>query len=421
VRTERARPRRRGDPAPDDPEVVIVGAGPAGLVLAWLLHRAHVPFVLVERQPQHEVGTQPKAGIVEYRTVELLRREGIADGPDAPLTFDAENRRVEFRTPTTRHVFDYADLTGDRPHYVFPQHRLVAELAADLVARDAPLRFGHRVVELDPDGPRVVVEGPDGTRTAYTPTAVVGADGAGSPVARAIADRVEVLDRPLASRWLVVSAHTPPLVGHTIYAIHPRFYAAHLRRGPNETRFYLEVPVEVSGADLTHDEVRADLADRLGEPGALAGVEIRVDDLDLRTRVTAPMQAGSTYLVGDAAHLITPAGGKGMNLAVADAVELAHGLIEAHGADGEGERLAAYSDNRLPVIMATQGFSDWFLRILSAFSADALSGSGSAAFVHRMREGFVHRMREGWVRRLRDDPLLARWFAHAYAGVDPTP
>jgi p-hydroxybenzoate 3-monooxygenase len=399
----------------DEPEVVIVGAGPAGLVLAWLLHRADVPFVLAERLTQAEVGTQPKAGIVEYRTVELLRREGIADAPGAPLTFDAENRRVEFRTPTTRHVLDYADLTGDRPHYVFPQHRLVAELAADLVARDAPLRFGHAVVELDPDGPRVVVEGPDGTRTAYTPRAVVGADGAGSVAARAIADRVEVLDRPLASRWLVVSARTPPLVGHTIYAIHPRGYAAHLRRGPNETRFYLEVPVAISGADLTHDEVRADLADRLGEPGALDGVTFTsVDDLDLRTRVTTPMQAGSTYLVGDAAHLITPAGGKGMNLAVADAVELAHGLIEAHGAHGRGgdaTRLDAYSDTRLPVIMATQGFSDWFLRILSAFSADALSGSGSAAFVHGMREG--------WVRRLRDDPLLARWFAHAYAGVDP--
>jgi p-hydroxybenzoate 3-monooxygenase len=396
---------------PDEPDVVIVGAGPAGLVLAWLLHRARVPFVLVERQPQQEVGTQPKAGIVEYRTVELLRGEGIADAPDAPLTFDAENRRVEFRTPTTRHLVDYADLTGDRPHFVFPQHRLVAELATDLVARGAPLRFGHRVVELDPDGPRVVVEGLDGTRTAYTPRAVVGADGAGSVVARTIADRVEVLDRPLASRWLVVSAHTPPLVGHTIYAIHPRGYAAHLRRGPDETRFYLEVPVEVSATDLTHDEIRADLADRLGEPGALDGITFAgVDDLDLRTRVTAPMQAGSTYLVGDAAHLITPAGGKGMNLAVADAVELAHGLIEAH--IGDGKRLDAYSDTRLPVIMATQGFSDWFLRILSAFSADALSGSGSAAFVHGMREG--------WVRRLRDDPLLARWFAHAYAGVDAT-
>ena len=123
------------------------------------------------------------------------------------------------------------------------------------------------------------------------------------------------------------------------------------------------------------------------------------------------MQAGGCFLVGDAAHLITPAGGKGMNLAVADAVELAHGLIEAHG--GEDARLRAYSDTRVPVIMETQGFSDWFLRVLSAFSADALAGSTSAAFVHGMREG--------WVRRLRDDPLLARWFAHAYAGVAPGP
>lgn len=380
--------------------MVIVGAGPAGLVVAWLLQRAEVPYVLVDRQERERIGTLPKAGIVEYRTAELLRHEGF------PLTFESENRRVEFRTPATRYVFDYADLTGDRPHYVFPQHRLVAELAAALEQEGAPLLFEHPVTHVDPDGPAVTAGG-----TTWHPRALVGADGAGSPVARALGDRVDVLDRPLESRWLVVSARTAPLVGHTIYAVHPRGYAAHLRRGPEETRFYLEVPVDVSGADLDQDELRRDLAERLGQPGALDGVEISVDDLDLRTRMTTPMQAGPTFLVGDAAHLITPAGGKGMNLAIADAVELAHGLIEAH--HGDPRRRDAYSDTRLPVIAATQGFSDWFLRVLSAFSSDALGGNGSAAFVDAMREG--------WVRRLRDDPLLARWFAHAYAGVDPAP
>ena len=385
--------------------MVIVGAGPAGLVLAWLLHRARVPFLLVEQLPQAEVGTQPKAGIVEYRTVELLRREGL----DEVLEFDAENRRVEFRTPQTAHVLEYADLTGDRPHYVFPQHRLVAELAAALVADHAPLRFSHRVSTVDATGPRVVVEDPDGGRRELTPDVVVGADGAASPVARAMAGYVETLDRRVPARWLVVATTSPPLVDRTVYGIHPRGYAAHLRRGPQETRFYLEVPADERAADWSHDAIRVELGDRLGMPGALAGVPLRsVDTLDLRTRVTSPMRHGGLALVGDAAHLITPAGGKGMNLAIADAVELAHGLIEHHA--GDGRRLAAYSDTRLPAIWHAQAFSDWFLRILTARTADALGGDSAAAFVHGTREA--------WVRALRDDAGMARWFAHAYAGVD---
>jgi p-hydroxybenzoate 3-monooxygenase len=391
----------------DEPRVVIVGAGPAGLVLAWLLRRAGIEFLLVEQLTQAEIGTRPKAGIVEYRTVELLRREGLADAPGAPLTFDTENRRVEFRTPETSHVLEYADLTGDRPHYVFPQHRLVAELAAALVADEAPLAFSHRVVTVDGDAPAVVVEGPDGGRRELRPAVVVGADGAASPVAEAMAGHVATLDRRVPARWLVIASDTPPLVDRTVYGIHPHGYAAHLRRGPRETRFYLEVPADEGAADRSHDALRTELAERLGMPGALDGVPLRsVDTLDLRTRVTTPMQHGPLVLAGDAAHLITPAGGKGMNLAIADAVELAHGLIE----DGD-RRLAAYSDTRLPAIWHAQAFSDWFLRILTARTADALGGGSAAAFVHGTREA--------WVRALRDDAGMARWFAHAYAGVEP--
>jgi p-hydroxybenzoate 3-monooxygenase len=75
--------------------VGIAGAGPAGLVIGHLLRRAGISFALLERSPHQELARRPKAGMIEYRTVELLRQEGIA-GP--VLDFSVPNHRCEFRT-----------------------------------------------------------------------------------------------------------------------------------------------------------------------------------------------------------------------------------------------------------------------------------------------------------------------------------
>ncbi len=123
------------------------------------------------------------------------------------------------------------------------------------------------------------------------------------------------------------------------------------------------------------------------------------------------MQQGRLLLAGDAAHLITPAGAKGMNLAIQDAVELAHGLIERFGAPNDGARLSAYSQRRLPAIWRAQAFSSWFLGTILASLQDGSEPAASG--------GFGYGLRQGWVTSLQDEPLLARWFAHAYAGVDP--
>src|SRR2546427_5667309 len=103
----------------DRPGVAIVGAGPAGLVIAHLLQREAIPFVVFERQALAELARRPKAGLVEYRTVRGLTHEGIAG---RVVRFTAENHRCEFRTPDESVLLEYAALTGGRPHYIYPPH-----------------------------------------------------------------------------------------------------------------------------------------------------------------------------------------------------------------------------------------------------------------------------------------------------------
>jgi p-hydroxybenzoate 3-monooxygenase len=392
------------DEAPDEvTTVVVVGAGPAGLVLAHLLQREGIPFVVVERLARDELPGLPKAGVVEYRTVELLRREGLAD---KIVRFDAENHCCEFRTPNESVVFDYGSVTGGRPHYIYPQHQLVARLCDAVVETGAAVRFRAPVLAVDDsmDGATVTVDGNGRIRAQ----AVVACDGSRSTIARSMPGLMTA-ELMMSVRWLAVIGLAPPLVAHTIYAAHPDGFAGHMRRGPEQTRYYLEVPASDGLADWPEHRIRNELTVRLGAGSQLDGVTfVEPTLLDLRMRMPSEMQRGRIFLTGDAAHLITPAGGKGMNLAIQDSVELAHGLIECYGPQADGARLANYTATRLPAVWRTQSFSNWMLRLI-------LAGSDGASTPPAFGRG----LREGWVSSLQRDPLLARWFSYAYAGVDP--
>jgi p-hydroxybenzoate 3-monooxygenase len=391
--------------------VAIAGAGPAGLVIGNMLQRAGISFVLLERHPQAELTRRPKAGMIEYRTVQLLRSAGIAD---SILEFTVPNHRCEFRTPRESAVLDYSALTGGRPHFIYPQHQLVGRLCETLTGNGADIRFEHAVdmVSQGPSGVVVSGIGREGTRFEVECEVAIGCEGSRSAVAAAMTG-VDVSEQCLPVRWLAVIGAAPPIEGHTIYAAHPRGFAGQMRRGPSQTRYYLEVPASDTLTNWPEQRIRDELAVRLGAPGRLDTVPFgEAMFLDLRMRVTEPIQQGRLYLAGDAAHLITPAGGKGMNLAIQDAVELARGLADRYGAAQDGMRLGAYSQHRLPAIWRTQAFSSWFLRIILASPQEgAQPGPG-------MPGGFARGLRDGWVQALQHDRLLARWFAHAYAGVD---
>jgi p-hydroxybenzoate 3-monooxygenase len=115
------------------------------------------------------------------------------------------------------------------------------------------------------------------------------------------------------------------------------------------------------------------------------------------------MQHGRTLLAGDAAHIITPCGGKGMNLALQDALVFAE-VVERQLA-GDGEALAEYSPRRLPDIWRAQEFSHWFLHMLNNYDPSA----GSS---------FLQKLQAARLQRLEDHPEVAAHFATAYVGPE---
>jgi p-hydroxybenzoate 3-monooxygenase len=314
----------------------------------------------------------------------------------------------EFRAPDRRVVIDYGSLTGGRPHFIYPQHLLVETMCETLLKLGADLRFSSTVeATLQTAAGIQATVTSDGTTTTLNADILVGCDGARSTVAALVPD-ANAVEEHLPARMLAVIGATPPLVEHTIYALHPTGYGAQMRRTPAQTRFYVSITDNEQVTDWSQDRIRDALSMRLSAGDALEGVEFTDPSIvDLRMRMPGTMQHGHVFLAGDAAHVITPFGGKGMNLAIADSVELAHGIVEASDQTcASTKRLDAYSATRIPVIWRTQAFSQWMVRMVM----------GSAVTPNA---GFGHGVGAAWIDSLERDPLLATWFAHSYAGVDP--
>ncbi len=129
-----------------DTVVCVVGAGPAGLVLAHLLQQAGVACVVLERRRLDEIHAHPRAGLIEHRTVGLLREHGLAD---PILQHGSENHRCEFRAGGQGMIVDYGALTGDALTMSIPSTRLVGDLTDMLLAAGGEVCFGTVANRID--------------------------------------------------------------------------------------------------------------------------------------------------------------------------------------------------------------------------------------------------------------------------------
>jgi p-hydroxybenzoate 3-monooxygenase len=380
-------------------DVGIVGAGPAGLFAANVLVRAGIDCVVFERLAEDGVRARARAGLIEHRTALLLERHGLADGM---LSRGKTLGACEFRRAKRRYVFDYASLSGVC-HRVYPQQLLVGDLVDSLRAAGGQIRFEVPVgtIRLS-DRPVIVTEDGQELPCGF----VLGCDGFHG-VARVAARGTATCGIDIGAEWLTILAEAPPSSEHQIYGLHPEGFAGHMHRTPTVSRFYLQIPPGTHAETYDDDDIWLQLETRLAadQEALVRGPIIDKSVLELRSYVTEPMQAGRLYLAGDAAHIVTPAGGKGMNLALQDAAALAEGLL-AFYRSGELGRLDAYSATRLPAVWHMVEFSHWMLQLLLADR----SGTPEARFHEGLREARLSRL-------MKDGPF-ARDFAATYVGLD---
>ncbi|HEU5474089.1 MAG TPA: 4-hydroxybenzoate 3-monooxygenase [Actinophytocola sp.] len=384
-------------------QVGIIGAGPAGLMLAHLLHRLGIDSVVLERATREHIEHRIRAGVLEQGTVDLLDEIGLS----ARLHREClVHSGLEVLFDGVGHRIPLTELTG-RGVTIYAQHELVKDLVAARLDTGRPLVFEAPATGIDDlTGPRPVIRGThQGREVELHCDFVAGCDGFHGVSRPAVpAGAITAYDHQYPYSWLGVLAQAPPSSEELIYAHTGDGFALHSMRTPEITRLYLQVAPDERLAEWPDERIWAELANRLHRRD---GFQLNTGPLldkgitALRSYVTEPMRHGRLFLAGDSAHIVPATGAKGLNLAVADVYVLAAALDEWY-TSGSGAGLDAYSDNCLRRVWRVQHFSWWMTSML-----------------HRPphADPFGERLQLSQLRYLTSSTAAATSFAENYVGL----
>ncbi len=349
-------------------QVVIIGGGPAGLLLALLLNAAGVDVVVLERQTRQHVMERIRAGVLEWGTVEVLREAGVGARMDSEgivhdgiaLAFAEQTLRIDFQALVGRRVMIYGQTEVTKDLYAaldrvgVPVHDEATDVRIEGITDSHPVvsfeqhGVGHRV-ECD------FVVGCDGYHGVTRPTFP--------------ASKVKAFERTYPFGWLGILSETPPVDRELIYARDERGFALCSMRHAMLSRYYVQCDLSDDIADWSDDRFWAELVARLPEAVAAnltTGPSIEKSIAPLRSFVAEPLRWGNAFLAGDAGHIVPPTGAKGLNLAVSDVHYLSAALIDAlDGATTAG--IDEYSGRALRRVWKAVRFSWWMTGVTHRF------------------------------------------------------
>ena len=384
-------------------QVGIVGAGPAGLTLGQLLHVEGIDSVIVERRSRDYVEARIRAGVLEHDVAELLDRAGVGERMRGE---GLVHTGIELQSGGVRHRIDFDELTG-KSIVVYGQTEVVKDLIAARLARGEALHFEVDDVslhELEGDRPRIRFRRA-GDEDELECDVVAGCDGFHGISRPSIPDGVlREYHRDYPYGWLGILAEVGPSSEELIYAHHEAGFALLSMRSSELSRLYLQCAPDEDVALWPDARVWTELQARLGMDGwtLREGPIVEKSVTPMRSFVVEPMQWGSLFLAGDAAHIVPPTGAKGLNLAVRDVAVLAEALV-GWLRDGDRTKLDAYSETCLRRVWRAEHFSWWMTTMLHRSPA---------------ADEFTLRLQQSQLRYLRTSRVAATSLAENYVGVD---
>jgi len=329
-------------------EVLIIGAGPTGLVLALWLARRGIRVRIIDKAA--EPGMTSRALVVHARTLELYRQAGLADKVvEQGLRFDVINLWVR-RTPVGRAVLGaMGEGLSPFPYLViFPQDQHERLLIERLGQAGVTVERGVELLGFDqlPGLVRVRLRHPDGREEICDNGYLAGCDGARSRVREGLG--TGFTGSTYQHLFYVADVESSgPLMNHELHVDinESDFLAVFPLKGEGNAR--LIGIVEDAGAEgkpLAWEDMRNGITERMG---------VQVERVNwfstyhVHHRVAGSFRKGRVFLLGDAAHIHSPVGGQGMNTGIGDAVNLAWKLADVLRERSGADLLDSYEPERI--------------------------------------------------------------------------
>jgi len=351
-------------------QVGIVGAGPAGLVLSHLLHRAGIECVVLESRTREYVQERVRAGVLEQNTVDLLAEIGVGERMKRE---GLVNHGIELRFQGRGHRIDFQELTG-RAITIYAQGEVVKDLIDARLATAQPIVFEAADVSLHNfDGSQPSIRFLKNAEPVELHCDfIAGCDGFHGISRPSIPQGIlTAFDRTYPFAWLGILAEAPPSSEELVYAHHDRGFGLLSMRTPQLSRLYLQVAPDEDIENWPDDRIWHELHLRLARKDwkLTEGPVVQKSIAGMRSFVIEPMQYGRLFLAGDAAHIVPPTGAKGLNLAVADVTVLSRAVSNFYRT-GSRELLDRYSETCLRRVWKVQRFSWWMTSMLHRFDSD---------------------------------------------------